>query len=678
MKITTLLLSTLCLICLCIPGNVPLGAQQTTSLQIDVTNSSTLLQGWHPSADTSLTFEIEVTVPADFSSGTLTASLQNVTNYLGISGNAVTTTQEPTQAEIDNYNIFKESQNFSEPVTKVVASTDQSDDLQIRQTNNTGWTENGSSLTHSLGANTNTISLCVDCLDYAAYGELVLTASGSGYTSNTVTVQIPTDTNGNKIADSWRNDATLNYGRDDDNDTGPNTRKGDNITVINEYRGYHNNGSWTDTDPNAWDVFVKLDTELDTGGYSISDAYALPMNVHEAPWVAMGDGIVYPHEIEASGGTAPSVYAVRVQGDAADVKTDDKTEEVLDDILGSAGIGPPWYDIPVTIYYNRVEHYVEKGTFVDNKKVDYVNSTIAHEIGHAVNLGHCPCFDDLDCRMWNPPDGVTHHVSGYASHHKDDYNLVFDGYFWPREAAPNSHISRIFVEGVGIRERKVEDVNEDGVVNVQDLVIIALNLGISVPHIANVNGDDAVDVQDLVMVADAITTTGSVCFTSLREDVNEDGVVDISDLVQVASKIGSADRVNSVIAEDVDSNGVVNETDLDLVAAAFGNTVAADAAEPTEPVPEPSFSPSASYAVSGRTVSFTITAGAPIYGTYLWFSGEWYWHGVSGSANTQTLSHTIPATDVQNTYTFGLYVYPRVGETFGEYEEVWHYVRLEE
>ncbi len=531
MKITTILLGTLCLLSPCISGNVPLEAQQTTSIQIDVTNSSTLLQSWRPSADTSLTFDIKVTVPTDFSSGTLTASLQNMTNYLGSSGNSVSSTQ-----------------GLMDP------------DLQIRKTD--GWIQNESTFAYSLSANTNTISLCVDCLDYAAYGELVLTASGSGFTSNTVTLQIPEDTNGNKIADSWQNDATLNYGRDDDNDTGPNTRKGDNITVINEYRGYHSNGSWTDTDPNAWDIFVKLDPTLANLGCSISDAYALPMNVHEAPWVAMGDGIVYPHEIEASGGTVPSVYAVRVQGNATSVE--------VDTLLGSSPIGPPWNNANVTIYYNRVGYYINDETL----ETDYLNAVIAHEIGHAVNLWHCPCLDDLDCYMWVPPDEVLHLVSGFASHHNDDYNLVYDGYFWPRQAADNSGIDRIYVQGVGIRERKVEDVDGDGVVNASDLVVVALNFGTSVPHIANVNGDNAVNVLDLVMVANAMTTTGSVCFTSLREDVNSDGVVDISDLVLVASKIGSDDRVNNVIPEDVDANGSVNETDAIVLPSMFGHGTA--------------------------------------------------------------------------------------------------------
>lgn len=658
MKITTILLGTLCLLCLCIPGNVLLEAQQTTSIKVSVPNSSTLLQSWRPSADTSLTFEIKVTVPADFSSGTLTASLQNVTNYLGISGNAVNTTQD-----------------LMDP------------DLQIRKTD--GWIQNESTFAYSLSANTNTISLCVDCLDYAAYGELVLTASGSGYTSNTVTVQIPKDTNGNKIADSWQNDATVNYGRDDDNDTGPNTRKGDNITVINEYRGYHSNGSsngsWTDTDPNAWDIFVKLDPVLAGLGCGISDAYALPMNVHEAPWVSMGDGRVFSHEIEASGGTVPSVYAVRVQGNAADVaKPGD--EDYPNDALGTSSIGPPWSNSQVTIYYNRVDYYMDKGIFINDKtlEVDYLNAAIAHEIGHAVNLWHCPCADDLDCYMWGSPDEVLHRVSGFASHHNDDYNLVFDGYFWPRKEADN-YPDRIYVQGVGIRERKVEDVDGDGVVNASDLVIVALNFGTSVPHIANVNGDNAVNILDLVRVANAMTTTGSVCFTSLREDVNADGVVNISDLVLVASKIGS-NRVNNVIAEDVDANGSVNETDLDLVAAAFGNTVATTTTTTTTTTPttttqtfDPSLSGNASTYSPGSTLSVTVsTSGAPIYGARLYRGSTDVSGWVSGSKTTTSLdfSYTFP-TNATGSYSFRVSLWPWDGNTYGTVERLYFTVNIQ-
>ena len=50
-------------------------------------------------------------------------------------------------------------------------------------------------------------------------------------------------------------------------------------------------------------------------------------------------------------------------------------------------------------------------------------------------------------------------------------------------------------------ERLTEDVNGDGVVNIQDLVQVAANLGQSGSNPADVNGDGVVNIQDLVQVA---------------------------------------------------------------------------------------------------------------------------------------------------------------------------------
>ena len=48
------------------------------------------------------------------------------------------------------------------------------------------------------------------------------------------------------------------------------------------------------------------------------------------------------------------------------------------------------------------------------------------------------------------------------------------------------------------------DVNLDGVVNIQDLVVVASRLGQSGPNAADVNGDGVVNVQDLILVAGAL------------------------------------------------------------------------------------------------------------------------------------------------------------------------------
>ena len=54
-----------------------------------------------------------------------------------------------------------------------------------------------------------------------------------------------------------------------------------------------------------------------------------------------------------------------------------------------------------------------------------------------------------------------------------------------------------------------EDVNGDGIVNIQDLVIVASNLGKTGQNAADVNGDGQVNIQDLVLVAGALGTTAA-------------------------------------------------------------------------------------------------------------------------------------------------------------------------
>ena len=62
-------------------------------------------------------------------------------------------------------------------------------------------------------------------------------------------------------------------------------------------------------------------------------------------------------------------------------------------------------------------------------------------------------------------------------------------------------------DGVNVAVLPPVDVNKDGIVNIQDLVLVANSLGQSVPENGNpvdVNGDGVVNIQDLVQVAGAI------------------------------------------------------------------------------------------------------------------------------------------------------------------------------
>ena len=54
-----------------------------------------------------------------------------------------------------------------------------------------------------------------------------------------------------------------------------------------------------------------------------------------------------------------------------------------------------------------------------------------------------------------------------------------------------------------------EDVNNDGVVDVHDLIVVAANFGQSGPNDADVNDDGVVDIVDLILVAGAIENAGA-------------------------------------------------------------------------------------------------------------------------------------------------------------------------
>ena len=73
--------------------------------------------------------------------------------------------------------------------------------------------------------------------------------------------------------------------------------------------------------------------------------------------------------------------------------------------------------------------------------------------------------------------------------------------------------SDISTPGIGIIINEIStqfieyDVNQDGVVNISDLVLVAGRLGQSGPNSADVNGDGVVNIQDLILVASALGQT---------------------------------------------------------------------------------------------------------------------------------------------------------------------------
>lgn len=72
-----------------------------------------------------------------------------------------------------------------------------------------------------------------------------------------------------------------------------------------------------------------------------------------------------------------------------------------------------------------------------------------------------------------------------------------------------------------VEERIPEDVNADGNVNIQDLVLVATNLGETGQNTADVNADGNVNVLDLTRVAGALGSTAGAPFTPTSEQVSE-------------------------------------------------------------------------------------------------------------------------------------------------------------
>ena len=70
-------------------------------------------------------------------------------------------------------------------------------------------------------------------------------------------------------------------------------------------------------------------------------------------------------------------------------------------------------------------------------------------------------------------------------------------------------------------ERIPEDVNADGTVNIQDLVLVAANLGETGQNTADVNADGNVNVLDLTRVAGALGSTAGAPFTPTSEQVSK-------------------------------------------------------------------------------------------------------------------------------------------------------------
>ena len=101
--------------------------------------------------------------------------------------------------------------------------------------------------------------------------------------------------------------------------------------------------------------------------------------------------------------------------------------------------------------------------------------------------------------LWDVATGTLHNT--FIGHNGDIYNVSFspDGSMLASRSADGT----VFLWEIGAPQQLTEDINGDGVINIQDLVLVASRFSQTGENNADVNGDGVVNIQDLVLVAAA-------------------------------------------------------------------------------------------------------------------------------------------------------------------------------
>ena len=99
----------------------------------------------------------------------------------------------------------------------------------------------------------------------------------------------------------------------------------------------------------------------------------------------------------------------------------------------------------------------------------------------------------------------------------------------------------IFTVIVTEATRLAADVNGDGIVNIQDLVLVSSNLGQTGENASDVNGDGVVNIQDLVRVAGALGDGAAAAPSLHASDLEGLTVADIQEILTQARQLALTD-----------------------------------------------------------------------------------------------------------------------------------------
>ena len=347
-----------------------------------------LTQSWIPSYNA--TVKINATVSGSVSGGHVNFTLNPVTNYIGECMNSGTNT---------GYDLRLPSQQES--------------------TSGLTWSGGGGiTLTATFGASPpSSFNVTVKCYDWGAFGMLNADLyDSSGILKDSDYTKIPRDDNGNEISDGWKYDWYWNYnesadgiwfGYNHENAPTGNTNDGDGFSIYEEYRGFKIKGSHTWLQPSKKDVFVY--SEVDEGvGYASVSGHTFHL--------------IYSYEY--------SNRVVNFNGQSVPGHSNQKGLYVREALGTGDYCGfthPPAPATPnqvgtIDIYTNLIQAEYDYGNLGPYSVSDGTDAITGHEIGHGINLSHCP--PGPPCLM---KGGATVlqliYYANYASHHNTQFKL---------------------------------------------------------------------------------------------------------------------------------------------------------------------------------------------------------------------------------------------------------------
>lgn len=229
----------------------------------------------------------------------------------------------------------------------------------------------------------------VNSYDWGAYGKLQVTAELEDDTtvqahvhgeSSSYALAIPKDDNGNHIADFWEktSGAKTTDETSDEDERPAGDHNGDGLSLYEEYRGAHVNGTHERFNPNRKDVFIWDVSSLGTGYYPVSKFDIHLIRSDEKGTDGAGEN---PYTISPNRGhaTLGPVYVLKLtRGEVGN---------------GDAGeVFPPgnknaW--VPKDVKLVRIDTARIHQAAGDSPDVESeISSTIAHELGHASHLRH--------------------------------------------------------------------------------------------------------------------------------------------------------------------------------------------------------------------------------------------------------------------------------------------------